>query len=82
MKIETKYEIGNRIWIVYKSQGVVCIDDDYISYIIYDDKIRYNTGKTYKEVNEDEIILYNDTEKLSKRIKELMQEINEEELEE
>ena len=79
MKIETKYEIGDRIWIIYESRGEVCVYDDYISYITYDNGLSYITKQSYEEVNEDDIILYNDTEKLLKRIEKLMQEIHEKE---
>ena len=36
MKIETKYEIGQRIWIVYEYEGEVNVFDDIIEEIIID----------------------------------------------
>ena len=27
MKIETKYNIGDRVWVVYENQGEVCVYD-------------------------------------------------------
>lgn len=30
MKIETKYEIGDHIWVVYKHEGEVYVYDDQI----------------------------------------------------
>lgn len=79
MKLETKYEVGQHIWIIYENRGEVCIYDDYIGWITYEDELRYATKETYTEVIEEDIILYEDTDKLINRIKELMQEIREKE---
>ena len=80
MKIETKYEIGQRIWIVYKRDGEVSVYDDYITSVVKDNERLYYTADIgYQEYKEDEIILYEDTNKLVEKIKELLNEIAEEE---
>lgn len=83
MKIETKYEIGQHIWVVSKINGgmpEVSVYDDYIEDIVIDKNgYTYATGDTYQEYKEDELILYEDTNKLVKKIKELLKEIAEEE---
>ena len=33
MQIKSKYDIGQRIWVVYENQGEVSIYDDYIDEI-------------------------------------------------
>ena len=80
MTIKTKYEIGQHIWIVYEHRNEVHVYDDYISNIVIDDDgIMYSSKETYEEYKEEEIILYEETEKLIEKIKKLMQEIREKE---
>ncbi len=81
MKIETKYNVGDRIWVVYEHQGEVCVYDDYVGWITYDKDLFYTTKESWADRKEDEIILYNDEEGLLAKIKELMQEIHEREKE-
>lgn len=39
MKIETKYEIGDHIWVVYKHEGEVYVyDDQIVNIVINEDK--------------------------------------------
>ena len=80
MTIQTKYEIGQRVWIVYENNGEVCIYDDYI------DEICVNKNGAYymlKEAcidhTEKDIVLYDDTEKLVEKIKQTMENIREKE---
>ena len=92
MKLETKYNIGDRIWVVYEPilntqyhhnepAGEVNVYDDTIS------SIEINEDGTYyllkwsdtTDLKEEDIILYDDTDKLINKIKELMNEINERE---
>ena len=76
MKIETKYNIGDRVWIVYESQGEVCVYDTEILEIGYDkDGINYYT-KECNDYEEDFLIPYNKKEELLKRIETLMNEIH------
>lgn len=79
MKIETKYGIGQRIWIVYEHQGEVHIYDDFIASVGWEDYLYYMTKEACEEVKEKEIVLYEDTEKLVNKIKECMEKIREKE---
>lgn len=79
MVIKTKYEIGQHVWIVYENQGEACVYDDYIGWITYEDYLLYTTKKSYANIKEEEIINFEDTDKLVDRIKQLMQEIKEKE---
>lgn len=89
MNIKTKYNIGDRVWIVYEAR----INNQYIhnepagEVSVYDDAICsieigkqgtfYLLEKTdCMDLKEDEIILYDETDKLLNKIQELMNEIN------
>ena len=79
MKIETKYEIGQHVWVVYENNKEVCVYDDYISYISIEDGLVYGMKEGYSEASEEEIILYDEADKLVDKIKKIMQEIREKE---
>ena len=80
MKIETKYNIGDHIWIVYEGNGEVHVYDDYITSIFYEDSgIGYMSKILIEDIKEDDIILYEDKDKLVNTIKDLMQQIKEKE---
>ena len=79
MNIKTKYEIGTHIWVVYKDSGVVSIYDDYIGWIAYEDYLYYGLKETCNDINEEDIVLYEETDKLAEKIKQLMLEIREKE---
>lgn len=93
MKLETKYNIGDRIWVVYEPilnnqfhhnepAGEISVYEDTINSIeIYDDGILYflEVADIIEGLKEEDIILYDDTDKLINKIKELMNEINERE---
>lgn len=92
MKIETKYNIGDRVWIVYEQiinnqyhhnepSGEICVYDDYICAIDIDkDGLRYLLKYSdCMDLEEKDIILYDETDKLINTIKELMNKINERE---
>ncbi len=80
MKIETKFELGEKVWVVYQNNGEVSIYDDKISEICVDeDGIYYILKEACIDVREEEIIAYKDKEKLANKIEELMKEIREEE---
>ena len=77
LKIETKYEIGQKIWIVYEHNGEVCIYDTTIESISIDkDGILYFSEEGCDELREDDIILYDDTVALLNKIKNTMKEIH------
>lgn len=77
MKIETKYDIGQHIWFVYKNCGEVCIYDDYIAWISYEDELLYGLKESCNDIREEDVILYEDTEGLINRVKKVMEEIRE-----
>ena len=81
MKIETAYEVGQKIWIVYANKGEVCLYDDVINEISItnEDKMLYITKESCQEIEEDDIILYDDTINLLNRIKSTMKEIHNQE---
>jgi hypothetical protein len=79
MKIETKYEIGQHIWVIYEDKGEARVYDDYIGWITFEDELRYGTKESLETLSEEQIILYNDTETLIYRIKEYMRKIRERE---
>ena len=80
MEIKTKYDIGQHIWVVYENHGEVCVYDDYIGWITYEDYLYYTTKQSCVDRRGEEIIKFEDTDKLVERIKQLIQEIREKEL--
>lgn len=80
MNIKTKYEIGQRVWIVYKNKREVCTYCEPIINIVIDENgLYYCTNNSYDEIKEENIILEDDKDKLFEKIKQLMKEIDEEE---
>ncbi len=76
MKIETKYNVGQHIWIVCEQNKTATVYDDYIGSIVIDATgYTYGTKESYEELQEEQIILYEDINKLVERIKELLNEI-------
>ena len=79
MEIKTKYNIGDRVWIVYEDRGEVSVYDTWIDSIGYDKE-----GLTYytREANdypEEAIILCKEKDKLLERIETIMKEIHDRE---
>lgn len=82
MTIKTKYEIGQRAWIVYENKGEVCVYDDYIDEIcINENGMYYMLKEACIDRAEEDIVLYEDTDKLVAKIKQTMQEIRDKESE-
>lgn len=79
MNIKTKYEIGQHIWYVYENNGEACVFDDYIGWITYETELLYTLKESSQDLREEEVILYEESDKLVERIKQLMQEIREKE---
>ena len=80
MKIQTKYEIGDKVWIIYENKGEACVYDDYIEEIcVGENGLYYMLKEACIDRNENDIILYEDTDKLVEKIKRIMQEIREKE---
>lgn len=73
MTIQTKYEIGQRVWIVYENRGEACVYDDYIDEIFVNDEgINYMPREACIDGKEENIIPYEDTDKLVEKIKQIM----------
>ena len=82
MTIKTKYEIGQRVWIVYENRGEVCVYDDYIEEIcVGKDGLCYMLRDYCDDVVEEDIVLYEDTDKLVEKIKQTMEDIRKKESE-
>ena len=67
MEISTKYKIGQHIWIVDIHDDVVTLFDDYIAGIIYNEAegVIYTLEEAeLEEVYEDDIIAFENTDKL------------------
>lgn len=73
MDIKTKYNIGDKVWIVYENNGEVCVFSDVIdSYLISEDEtIIYVKDSDCVDLKEDDVILYDDTEALIEKIMEI-----------
>lgn len=83
MEIKTKYEIGQRVWVIYENRGEVCVFDDYIDEIcIGENGLYYMLKEVCIDREEESIVLYEDTDKLVEKIKQIMEEIRKKESEE
>lgn len=77
MKINTKYDIGQRVWIIYENRGEVCVFDDIISEIcISESGLEYWVQISGDSILEENIILYEEYDKLKDRILKLMEDIH------
>lgn len=82
MKIETKFNIGDRIWVVYEYNGEVHVYSDEIDGmgIERDNKVAlYFKNSDAFDTYEEDVFEYNDMEDLTKKIKELDDKIRKEE---
>ena len=75
MEINTKYEIGQHVWHIYENKGEVCVFDDFIGWITIEDEMYYTLKESTVDVKEEDIILYEDTDTLLKKIVEVMKDI-------
>lgn len=79
MEIRTKYEIGQKVWFVEKNNNhkeLEVFTDEIIEIIIDENnKIRYFLREAGDEVFEEDVILYEDTQLLLKKIIELEKEL-------
>ena len=72
MEIKTKYNIGDHVWVLYENNGEICVYDDYINEIVITkDKFFYTTKNSDEEFMDENVILYDEDEKLINRIREL-----------
>ena len=79
MKINTKYEIGQHVWHIYENKGEVCVFDDFIGWITIEDDMYYTLKESTIDVKEEDVILYEDTDTLLKKIIEIMKDIRKKE---
>jgi len=71
MKIESKYEVGQRVWVVYEHQGEVSVYDDLIAEIcVNKDGLYYMLETACIDRKEEDIILYEDKKELVSKIEE------------
>lgn len=79
MEIKTKYNLGQHIWVVYEYRGEVSVYDTTIDSIDID-KDGYNYYvKEGQDYPEEQIIPYEDTNRLVAMIKDTMNAIHERE---
>lgn len=79
MKIETKFNIGERVWVVYEYNGELSVYSDVVDGFSIDNKgdlTVYLKDSDYFEYNEDNLILYDDTEALIEKIIDTDKQIN------
>lgn len=74
MEIKTKFNIGDRVWIVYENKGEISVYSDIIDTFMIDKDGRVWVFFKYSdaaEMEEKDLIGYDDTQKLLQKIKEL-----------
>lgn len=79
MKIETKFNIGERVWVVYEYNGELSVYSDVVDGFSIDNKgdlTVYLKNSDYFERNESDLILYDDTEALIEKIIDTDKQIN------
>lgn len=79
MKIETKFNIGDKVWVVYEYNGELSVYSDVIDGFSIDNKgdlTVYLKDSDYFERNESDLILYDDTEALIEKIIDTDKQIN------
>lgn len=84
MKIETKFNIGDRVWIVYEYKGEVNVYSDEIDSITIEKGDRlliWFKDSDAMDVYEEELIEYNDLKKLAEKILEIDNKIRKEQFE-
>ena len=76
--IEMKYDIGSRVWVVYIYNGEISVYEDTLGeFCVSEEKEFYITNNGFHELTQEEVILYEDKDKLYKTICEKMNEIKE-----
>jgi hypothetical protein len=80
MIIKTKYGLEQRVWVVHENQGEACVYDDYIEEAcVNKDGLFYILKEACIDVKEEDIVLYEETDKLVEKIKQTMEKIRERE---
>lgn len=84
MKIETKFNIGDRVWIVYENKGEVNVYSDEIDSMTIENSGRlliWFKDSDAMDVYEEELIEYNNLKKLAEKILEIDNKIRKEKCE-
>lgn len=84
MKIETKFNIGDRVWIVYENKGEVNVYSDEIDSMTIENSGRlliWFKDSDAMDVYEEELIEYNNLKKLAEKILEIDNKIRKEQCE-
>lgn len=84
MKIETKFNIGDRVWIVYENRGEVNVYSDEIDSMTIENSGRLSIwfkDSDAMDVYEEELIEYNNLKKLAEKILEIDNKIRKEQFE-
>lgn len=78
MEIKTRYDIGQRIWIVYKDDVEISMYVDTIVEISYNEDmgVMYFADICSEEIKEDEVILEHEIDRLLSKILDLKKEID------
>ena len=84
MKIETKFNIGDRVWIVYENRGEVNVYSDEIDSMTIENGGRlliWFKDSDAMDVYEEDLIRYEDLKTLSERVLEIDNKIRKEQCE-
>ena len=78
MEIKTKFNIGNKIWIVYRTDVEISMYVDTIVEISYNEDmgVMYFADIYSEEIKEDEVILEHEIDRLLSKILDLKKEID------
>lgn len=80
MEIKNKFNIGDKVWVIYENQGEISIYNDTIDEIcIRESGIYYILKEACIDKEEKNLVLYLDREGLLNKIYEIMQEIRKKE---
>ena len=77
MNIKTKFELGEKVFIIYKEDGMIKMYTDEVDQIVVsNDGIGYYGTVICEEFKENELVAYNDKEALLYKIEELSSDNN------
>lgn len=78
MEIKTKYNIGDKIWIIYRNDGEISMYVDTIVEISFNEDlgVMYFSDICSEEIKEDEVILEHEIDRLLSKILDLKKEID------
>lgn len=79
MEIKTKYEIGQKVWVLIENiehKEIEVFSDTISGIVIYENKICYFLKELCDEIDEKDIITYENTELLVKKIIDIDRKLN------